>query len=400
MKRLFAALLCGCLALSFVGCTDSPTETTGPSSTTPSVQTATEPTTEPYVSPAIENPMHALVIPSVTESTKAEDGTVIFHRSYQTVKLILSDSESQEAIAADLRGRIQDALKSTAEIESCAQADYPLSDEYWSAYFIDVTYTPTRIDRSVISLFANNTSYAGGPHPSLITESVTYDPVNGTELALSDILIEDYPAAELCTLILDALKERASELHYDYENVLKERFSEDYSNVSNWYFSGAGLCFHFSPYDIAPYSSGTIIATVPYDKLQDVLREQFLPAASADATGSMYAEVFIAEDMERFSFTADVELDQDGTQILLYPDAAVSDVRIESGTWYSDGSQYVPLSTVFAADSVGLGNAIVITADLDKDAPILRLVYRSGDQEVAAFIDYDADSDSVLLAHG
>ena len=114
----------------------------------------------------------------------------------------------------------------------------------------------------------------------------------------------------------------------------------------------------------------------------------------------MYAEAFLDDDLERFTFLAEVELDPDGTEILLHTDDTVTDVRIEAGTWSSDGSRYIPMSTVFAADAVGLGNGILITADLSDEAPALRLVYRSGDQEVSAFIIYAEEGDAILLAHG
>lgn len=400
MKRLFAALLCSCLLLTATACSEPVAPTTEPSGATTAPTTDLEPTTEPFVVPTITQPMHAIVLPTVKETTKAEDGTVIFSRSYQDVNLILGGSESEQTIAADLSGRMDSTLTGAADVESYAQSDYPLADEYWNPYFVDIAYTPTRIDQSVISLFANHSSYSGGPHPTLITESVTYDLSSGNTLTLTDILSEGYQGSALCDLILQVLAPREAELHYDYKTVLQERFAADLATLTGWYFSGDGLCFHFSPYDIAPYSSGTIIATIPYANLAGVLKPQFLPAEPIEATGSMYAEIFLEEDMERFSFAADVVLDENGTQILLYPDATVADIRIEAGTRYADGSQYVPVSTVFAADSVGLGNAIVITADLSAEAPILRLVYRSGDQEVSAFIVYDADGDSVLLTHG
>lgn len=400
MKRILAVLLCVCLALSAVGCASDPVDiTTEPTSATaPSM--VIEPTTEPYISPDIIEPMHAIVMPTVTENTLADDGTVIFTRSYQQIKLILNGAESETIIASDLQARMNGVLSGAADIETYAKEDYQLAPEYWSPYFIDVTYTPTRIDRSVISLFANHSSYSGGPHPSLITESVTYDLTTGAVLTLGDILVDGYTGTDLCALIIEALAPMSDDLHYDYETSLQDRFSGDYSNVASWYFSGTGLCFHFSPYDIAPYSSGTIIATIPYEDLNGVLNDQYLPAEPLEATGSMYAELYLPDDSERFSFTADVEIEKDGTQLVLYPDATVTNVRIESGTWYSDGSQYVPVSTVFAADSIGLGNAIVITADLSETAPVLRLVYQSGDQEVSAFIVYDAEGDSILLAHG
>jgi hypothetical protein len=197
-----------------------------------------------------------------------------------------------------------------------------------------------------------------------------------------------------------ALAPDADALYFDYQDWLKDIFSVDLNKITNWYFSQTGLCFHFAPYEIAPYSSGTIIATIPYEQLNGVLQAAFFPTKLANANGSLYAESFLPDDTERFTFLANVELDADGTKVLIHPDATVTDVRIESGEWSYDGSRYIPVSTVFAADSIGLGNGILLTADLSSDAPALRLVYTSGGQEASAFIIYDETGDAILLAHG
>lgn len=399
MKKLFALLLCFALALGTAGCGNAPTEPDTQPATFDGTVVISSPT-EPYQPQDIVQPMHAIVMPTVTGSTTAADGTVVFTRSYQQIQLILNGTDIEPLIANDLGQRISEALNGSAEMEQDALDSYSADPEYWTAHFIDISYTPTRLDQSVLSLFGNHSSYSGGIHPSLVTESVTYDLSTGSALTLGDILVEDYSGEALSSLIIAALADRAGELCYDYEAILQDRFSRNYGSNTSWYFSRTGLCFHFSPYDIAPYSSGTIIAEIPYESLNGVLKEQYLPAAQLNATGSVYAEMYIEDDAERFSFMAEVTLDDSGTQILLYPDAAVTDVSIESGTWYSDGSQYIPVSTVFAADSVGLGNAILITADLSADAPVLRLNYRSGGQEVSAFIMYDEAGDSVILAHG
>jgi hypothetical protein len=234
----------------------------------------------------------------------------------------------------------------------------------------------------------------------LTTESVTYDLATGNALKLGDILADTIDSASLCTLISTALSPMADELYYDYEACLQDIFSVNFNSIHNWYFSRSGLNFHFAPYEIAPYSSGTIIATIPYEQLSNILREAYFPTAQPEAIGSLYAEFFLPDDTERFSFLAEVELDPDGISVLIHPDATVTDVRIERGEWSSDGSRYIPVSTVFAADTVELGNGIVITADLSSDQPALRLVYNSGGQEVAAFIVYDEAGDAVLLTHG
>ena len=400
MKKKLALLLCACLALSAAGCSSpAPSPDSQGENTAPNV-IITSPTQpfEDVVTDLIQ-PMHAIVMPTVSETTLADDGTAVFTRSYQKIQLILNETETDNLISSDLQNRIGSALANAADIEGYAKDDYT-SPEGWNPYFIDLTYTPTRIDKSVISLFGNHSSYSGGNHPSLVTESVTYDLTTGKALTLADILVENYPGYDLSSLISTILAPNADKLSHNYEATLQDIFSVNLNYITNWYFSRTGLCFHFSPYIIAPYAAGTIIAEIPYSMLEDILKEQYIPADPIKATGSIYGELFLEDDAERFSFLSRIDLTETGTEVLLYPDANVTDVRIEIGNWSSDNTAYIPASTIFAADVIGLGNAIVIRADFSKDAPVLRLNYRSGEQDASAFIIYDQEGDSIQLAHG
>ncbi len=404
MKRLLALMLCLCLLLCAAGCSapngspdqgiDSPT-----SGTVAENNGIIESPTEPYHPSDIQQPMHAISMPIVKQHTYADDGSIVFTRTYQQIQLILHGTDVETAITEDLKIRIGYLLSGSADTENNALADYDGS-EYWNPYFTDMLYTPTRLDQAVLSLFGNHSSYSGGVHPTSVSESVTYDLETGKALMLGDILVEGYPGESLSELIAASLADQAEELYHDYEEVLDDRFSGNYSGITSWYFSKTGLCFHFSPYDIAPYSAGTIIAEVPYENLAEVLKPQYLPAEPQEATGSMYAESYLEDDEERFSFIADVPLEEGGTKILLYPDATIADLRIEQGVRYADGSNYIATATVFAADSIGLGNAIAVTADFAQEETVLRLVYCSNGQEVSAFIVYDAEGDSVILSHG
>lgn len=399
MKKLLAAILCICLALSAAACSAQGDFSPETKATTQPPDLIIDSPTEPYHPEDLTQPMHAIVLPSVTETVFAEDGTALFNLTFQKAQLILNGTDTEEKIVGDLQTRMGQVLSGAPEIESLAQEDYTEA-EYWTPYFIAVGYTPTRLDQAVMSLFGNLSSYSGGPHPSLVTDSVTYDLKTGEALTLEDILSESCTAEQLSALVISSLADMKDELYYDYDVVLQERFSGDLQSITDWYFSRTGLCFHFSPYDIAPYSSGTVIAEIPYSELSGILQEQYLPVPVENATGSMYAESFLEDDAERFTFTADVQVHEEGSEILIYSDATVTDVRIETGSWYSDGSQYVSSATIFAADAVGIGNAIRLTADLTDEEMALRLVYRSGEQEVSAFIVYDEAGDSILLAHG
>lgn len=402
MKRLLAFVVSGCLALGLAGCSNEnftpsiPLETT---EGTPSINTTAERTADTPIPIDPIVTMHAVALPNSTETTLAGDGTVLCSISRQNIQLMLDSPIVAEQIMADLEARTAPFLANASHIKNQARADYQ-SSEYWSEYFIDISYTPLRLDQAVLSLFGNFSSYAGGPHPSLVSDSVTYDLQSGQQVYLDDILDPGCSGDTLFQLIKAQLSHREEDLYYDYEDALRDRFTGELHSIRSWYFSRNGLCFHFAPYDIAPYSSGTIIAELPYSELSGVLLEKYIPVEVSDATGSMYAEAFIDDDIERFSTIADVLLDKDGMDILLYPDAVVTDVRIETGTRYSDTDQYLAGATIFAADTMQVGDAIRLTTDMQDEKSVLRLIYRSAGQEYSAFITYDAAGDSILLSHG
>ena len=399
MKRLICIFLCTCLALAAGGCAQDPV-VQDPTEATGSTVVTAPPTTDPPQPEIIVPPIAAIAMPTVSETVPADDGMVLFTKTYQHFNMTLTDSKISALITADLQARLNVALSDAAEIEDAARLSYS-PDTAWSPYVMEVSYTPTRIDRAVLSLFGNHLTYRGNIHPVLVTESVTYDLTTGRSLTLGDILAEDITGSAICEQIVEALAPRAqTDLYDDHQQVLHERFARNYEGLTDWYFSHTGLCFHFSPYDIAPYSSGTIIAEIPYEKLSGIIRQQFLPAEASTPTGSMYAEEWKETDSERFLMVVDVDMKSDGTTVLLHPDAAVADVRIESGSWSADGTMYIPASTVFAADSIEFGNAIAVTAGFSKDDPVLRLVYRSGDLKVSAIITYDTATDSIVLVQG
>jgi hypothetical protein len=333
-------------------------------------------------------------MPTVKEEVFSDDGTLLFSFSFPQFQMHLSDEALEEQLTGALQSHLGSVLSTAEEIGASAQEDYLLAEGDWTPYSFDISYTPTRLDQSVMSLLGNRSVYTGGAHPNWVTDSITYDLQTGAQLCLEDILVEDYSKDALYTLVLRSLEGKAAELSYDYQQILTELFYDENSTIEDWYFSRSGLCFHFSPYAIAPYSSGTIIAELPYTDLTDLLRPQYLPIPSEKATGSMYAEAAAEDTADRFSFLADVQLGDGEPPILLYCDALVTDLRIEVGTQAEEGSPFISTGVVFMADHLGIGDAIRIHSD---NAQPLRLVYRSSDHEVSSLITWDDATKSVLL---
>lgn len=401
MKKYVAILLAVCLMTTLLGCQTAPDNipdttapTTAPTTASPETPTETLPVAVPPT--ADQEPMISVSVPTVTETTSAQDGTVLFQYVYQTVSLTVPDPKVADKIIVELLNRIDETMDAAESILAMAQADYSAGSS-WTPYLYRITYDPMRIDSGVLSLFGSAVSFSGTPHPEQTYPSVSFDMVTGEVLTLPGILAVDDTADALCQYVLDSLAEIKDEkyLREDYVSIVEDRFTGDLSGDTGWYFTPTGLCLYFIPYEIAPYSSGVVTAEVPYDLLPGVLADAYFPPERQDATGEVLAAPFDVDALDSFSQFPEVVLESSGEKILLYTRSAVYNLRLEVGSpAYSGG--FAPDYTAFAAYSLTPGDALLVEADLPEDAPRLRLTYTSGEETVSLLLTKDADGAFVL----
>ncbi len=384
MKKLTILLLSVCLLFLVIGCTkEPPIDTTGPAQIIPTTEPAeTTQQTEPPAVPDL--PLLAFSAPVQTYQHYAQDGTLLLTYSYQDFSLILEDPQIADAIVIDLLNHVDYENSAAKSVLSDAQAAYDAGGE-WTPFVYSTLFSPERFDQGILSLCGIHALYSGSPRPSTAIVSITYDLLSGRQLSLQDILAADYSADNLSQLITDSLSDLASQgmLFSDYAHVISDAFSTN-RPVDSWYLSDRGLCFYFAPYEIAPYSSGTITAEVPYTALVGLLKEEYFPAEAEELTGNTYFLPFSDADTEAFDQFAELVTDEDGQQYLLYTDGCLQDLRIELGYWLDDGS-FIAEATVFASPALCTGDGIVIHASADT-VQSLRLTYNhSGEDTVMDF---------------
>lgn len=384
MRKYMVFFLC-VLLLVLCACKKQPEPTTIPTTTAPEVTTV--PTTVPETTQAQLDiphlPLTAVTMTTITET--APDGQ--FEYSYPNVHLHLSDPAITEKVSLELLNRI-DATRTAAK---------DVMDE--GGYFYNVGYIPTRVDPSVLSLFGSHTSYAGGMHPSTQCVSVTYDLTTGDVLLLTDVLTLGCTAADLSPLVVDALAALSEDvyLYSDYPTVVEERFGQDLSADLGWYLSNRGLCFYFSPYEVAPYSTGTVTAEIPYEKLVGILRDSYFPMEKSGTVGTIDATLFGQTDPDQFEQFAEVIIDKEGEAVLLHTEGLVYDVTIEYGTWDSEGTVFTPTTTVFAASSLTPYDGVLVQVYFPDVMPNLRLTYASEDGTIQKYIFQSGKDGSILL---
>lgn len=383
MKKVITCLLLAALLLA--GCSTAPDDATQSTPETADAPVSATDTSSPEDDlPSVQKPMVTVSVPAVIQESAAEDGTVLFRYVYQNMSLIMPDPEVADKIILDFLNRVDKTVETAQSVQAQAEAVYNGS-ESWTPYLCSVIYSPMRIDQSVLSLYADNILYTGSAHPDYSCRAANYDMVTGDVLTLGSILNDVDSVSALCELVIQKLDALATEkyLRAGYEDTVRQRFAGEESYDENWYFSAAGLCFYFAPYEIAPYSSGVIIAEIPYSELSGIIDDAYFPPEQDTTSGTVEAKLAEAAELEQFTRISEVILDKGAQKILLCADSVVQNVRITVAENAANGEY-----TVFAAQSIAEGDAIIIEASAETLAA-LTLSYESNGQTVTQAISIE-----------
>lgn len=139
-----------------------------------------------------------------------------------------------------------------------------------------IVSTNTSNYNDVISVHALSYAYTGGAHYTREEESFVYDQKKNKYLTFLDILVdEDFN--KIKPLVLEAV--------YDYANERKIVLNEEWvsegtnysdANYQHFSFDEGGLNIKFPPYQIASWADGEINISIPYEKLQGILKVEYL----------------------------------------------------------------------------------------------------------------------------
>ena len=404
MKKQIAIILV--LMLLMTGCHAPIEEIPQTTPTVPKTEpvipevTVTEPeaTAVPETVVYEQQTMYAVSMPLVTEKYTAEDGNTVLSHTYQDMQLTIPDPDVADNIIIDFLNRL-DPVHSRAE-DAAATAQQQYSSEIdWTPHYIDICYSPVRIDQVVLSLYGTDSFYIGEGRPVQLCCSSNYNLLTGEVLTLGSILSHVDAKEQLIDLVIQCADTVADEaqLYDDYADYITERFDVEESFDEAWYFSETGVCFYFSPYEIAPYNQGIVTIEVPYSQLTGVILDDFFPPETEAAKGSVHCQNFDDADLTGYTQIAEIVTDTDGDHYFLYADGAVTDLRIETGSW-EDGIVFIPDCTIFAAASLTPGDGIMIQTVIPEGVPLLRISYCTGDETVYRFLIIDGRDNAVGLA--
>ena len=400
MKRLALFFMVLCLLLC--GCGKRPgTDTQLPSENTTDIESTPVETPEPTPSEPeySQLPLIAVSVPAVIDYAYNGSGDAIFRHTRQNMMLVLQDPEIADKIIVDFLNRIEET---TPQAQIVYDAALECEEAPPAPYSFDLLYNPTRIDQSVLSLYGTQVSWSGGIHPNYVCISANYDMVTGDVLTLGSILDSVDAIDPLYDLILDELQNMEEDcgLFPGYQETVHDMLFGEESYNETWYFSASGLCFYFSPYEIAPYASGIITVELPYESLTGIIGDGFFPPERDTASGVVCASRMQDIQLDQFTQIAEVIIDQGGEKVFIYTEQAVYDVRLEVGYWDETMSEFYPSYIAFAAYTLTPGDAIMAETYIPDVLPSLRLTYTSGNETVSVFIHQSGQDGSIYLMDG
>ncbi len=381
MKKVCAMLLCLVILLSGCGIQQESSQPIKPEEDilptvpeeTPSTSLA-EP--EEVFAPT---ELLAVSVPAVTDVFNADDGTEIFSYTSQHMQFIFPDAEIAEKVILDFLNRVDSGSINAVNILDAAKNDYNPAKP-WTPYFYQTLYSPTRIDRGVLSLLGTQSSYSGGMHGNTNCVAANYDLTTGDILTLGIIMHMDANKDAFIQIISDKLAVLKDEynLYDDFEDGVSARLNGDENLYEDFYFTMTGLCFFFSPYEIAPYSSGIITVEIPYSELPGLIYDGYFPAERQQIFGSMRTDKFANLDMNQFNNMAELRLSDGKETMVIYPEGTVEDIRINICADRVNRTEY----TAFAACQMSGQDAVVIRLS-ENNMNSISVSYFSGETTVS-----------------
>lgn len=136
----------------------------------------------------------------------------------------------------------------------------------WLSWTDNVTGYFSGGHEGLISYVVEHDSYTGGAHGLGQLDAIVLDLRDGSAVNESDLFADGYE---------ESLSERLS-THlpeaFDDEESYEGLFVKQIAPNGNFMVSEDGVTYIYQPYEIGPYSLGTISVTVPWTELEDLLK--------------------------------------------------------------------------------------------------------------------------------
>ena len=327
------------------------------------------------------------------EHVKNDAGTDIMVYSYQQ-PVINSKASGANIINTKLSDSTSAFLYGSGGVQEMterAKGDWNLAG--FTCYSLTRDVSVARADDAVVSFRYSDYSFSGGMHGYIAEYGVTYDMVSGVQLSLDDLTGDSHVLREACRLyILEELEAEDS----PWKDGLLPNYTAYLDTVlENWVFTDKGLQFIAQPYVLAPYAAGTLRFTVPYEYIEDVLKDKWLPKDRGHGGGTI--EMSVVGDSQpaatNFSF------DSRGMNLLVRVNGAIYDFSVEGVNSYPlDGTMVYYLTQQYLYSPKISSESFGLQVTVPDTRPATMIRWRDGEgKEYQYYLTYDGKDGSVVL---
>jgi len=197
---------------------------------------------------------------------KCTEDTSIFVKITYPQLVNLQNKEVQDKINLFLENQFFQALQNYEEFISDSEytADYPAD---WVFNF-ETSFRTTYLTESFLSVVMDYYEFTGGAHGNHFSQGYNFKLSDGELFYLSDIIKK----SQLENLSLFCEQEIIKLFN---ANLLSDVLFEDEINLKedqDFFIKPGYLIIQFDPYEIAPYSMGSIEVEISFDRIKNLLK--------------------------------------------------------------------------------------------------------------------------------
>lgn len=410
LALLLALSLCAC-GSSGIYIHDAP-EATAPAPTeAPAAETAA-PSVD--VKAILGSPV-VLSVSMKTDSYGAPDGSgkTILRYGYDTARVYLADNpKAAEAINQFLARQDEIYYSGTGTGDGVNAILEQATDNYSYALNtgagVNIEFSCFRAvyvergDSRVLSLRYRVNSYTGGAHGLYSDRSYVFDTATGRLLTLDD-LSADRPALEkaLLDMMTDTVQ---NDVRYQpligYVEQFTELTMEDALKAlireGSWILGEKGLTVFSDINEIGSYADGVVRFTLPYEELDGLLLEQWMPM-ERPVDGSLSIVPLDKLENGTLNLFDKVTVSGDGQEFCVFAEGAVYDVSVDSVTYISDEVGFYQTETHWYGSYLS-DNGIQIQTMIPEGMPNVMIRYLDAAGQSHSFLVTQSGEDgSVLL---
>ena len=227
---------------------------------------------------AVEEKPAVVTIEHETQEYKDGD-TLLLTTDYDHVTVsVEGNGEATGAIMEVFGKREQEFEQGVSELVEDAKEDTFVTDSgmsYMRGYGCEVQ----RNDGKILSFASGTEEFLGGAHGYYMEYGLNFDAKTGQVLTIEDIAqdmdaFQEISVQEMLRQCED-LKEQGALFDEEMLPGGLQGIFEGKMEGDEWYFTADGIRFISNIYEIAPYAAGNFMFDIPYEMINDVLKEEY-----------------------------------------------------------------------------------------------------------------------------